>query len=193
MFCIDLKAFADRKHRYKQGDISPVGRRWFPPAGTWGHYFGSERLLQAFSLKISLQNGLGSRTLSSLGTNPTWGTGGFHGRSQVLIYKMAIFFFHNSMLLHYQILSWGQYLIPEVLDVNERCFASGYWGLNQQAQDSCWPLWGNTEDREWTELRSETKHEAEDGHASHKARSHILYSRGCIHHRLSPVWVDLLL
>lgn len=54
------------------------------------------------------------------------------GRSQVLIYKMAIFFFHNSMLLHYQILSGGQYLIPEVLDVNERCFASGHWGLNQQ-------------------------------------------------------------
>lgn len=68
----------------------------------------------------------------SPGTDPTQGTGGFHGRSQVLIYKMAIFFFHNSMLLHYQILSWGQYLIPEVLDVNERCFASGHWGLNQQ-------------------------------------------------------------
>lgn len=61
--------------------------------------------------------------------NPT----SFRGRSQVLIYKMAIFFFHNSMLLHYQILSRGQYLIPEVLDVNERCFASGHWGLNQQA------------------------------------------------------------
>lgn len=58
--------------------------------------------------------------------------GAFRGRSQVLIYKMAIFFFHNSMLLHYQILSGGQYLIPEVLDVNERCFASGHWGLNQQ-------------------------------------------------------------
>lgn len=58
--------------------------------------------------------------------------GAFRGRSQVLIYKMAIFFFHNSMLLHYQILSGGQYLIPEVLDANERCFASGHWGLNQQ-------------------------------------------------------------
>lgn len=58
--------------------------------------------------------------------------GALRGRSQVLIYKMAIFLVHNSMLLHYQILSGGQYLIPEVLDVNERCFASGHWGLNQQ-------------------------------------------------------------
>lgn len=64
---------------------------------------------------------------------PSPGNRGLSGaRSQVLIYKMAIFFVHNSMLLHYQILSGGQYLIPEVLDVNERCFASGHWGLNQQ-------------------------------------------------------------
>lgn len=137
-----------------------LGRGWISLAGTQDHclVLGAELpqqhlpLLQAFLLKISpLQDGLSSRTLSSPGTEPTWGTGGFHGRSQVLIYKMVIFFFHNSMLLHYQILSWGQYLIPEVLDVNERCFASGRWGLNQQAQDSCWPLLGNT--KGWAEVR----------------------------------------
>lgn len=128
----------------RAGGMSLVGRRWFSPAGTQDHCLATKLtfhrqqhlpLLQAFSLKIfPRQDGLGSRTLSSPGTDPTGGTGGFHGRSQVLIYKMAIFFFHNSMLLHYQILSWGQYLIPEVLDVNERCFASGHWGLNQQAR-----------------------------------------------------------
>lgn len=125
-------------------NMSPVGRRWFSPAGTQDHCLctlswpstdGSTfNCSRPSAPKISpLQDGLGSRTLSSPGTDPTWRTGGFHGRSQVLIYKMAIFFVHNSMLLHYQILSWGQYLIPEVLDVNERCFASGHWGLNQQA------------------------------------------------------------
>lgn len=141
-FVLTLKHWLTTNRTTKKGGISPVGRRWFSPAGTQDHCLATLTflrqqhlpLLQAFSLKISpLQDGLSSRTLSSPGTDPTRGTGGFHGRSQVLIYKMAIFFFHNSMLLHYQILSWGQYLIPEVLDVNERCFASGHWGLNQQA------------------------------------------------------------
>lgn len=38
------------------------------------------------------------------------------------------------MLPHYQILSSGQYLIPEVLDVNERCFASGPLGARSTSR-----------------------------------------------------------
>lgn len=109
MLCIDLKLFADHKQNYEHGGrgLRQAHRITVLVLYKLTYHFQQHLpSLQAFSLKISpLQNGLGSRALSSPGTDPTQGTGGFHGRSQVLIYKMAIFFFHNSMLLHYQILS----------------------------------------------------------------------------------------
>lgn len=119
MLCIDLKLFADHKQNDRHGEWG-ASVLWEGDDFLWQahritvmvlykltyHFQQHLPLLQAFSLKISpLQDGLGSRALFSPGTDPARGTGGFHGRSQVLKYKMAIFFFHNSMLLHYQILS----------------------------------------------------------------------------------------
>ena len=58
------------------------------------------------------------------------------------------------MLLHYQILSRGQYLIPEVLDFNERCFAPGHWGAKST---SLGILLAFVKEYQRTTLRSETR------------------------------------
>lgn len=110
---------------------------------------------QAFSMKISagwigFQGPLLSRD------SPNLGNRGLSWEITGVINKMAIFFLHNSMLLHYQILSEGQHLILEVLDVNERCFACSHWGLNQQVLDSCWLSLG--EAKGWVEARGGALH-----------------------------------